>query len=113
MLMRRTECLEDIDAVRVKGYDVIYYGQPVLIPYPSNATDKNEAKPEGRSFHHGRFIRRLREVAMKTPNLTVVETTATELIKNGWTEQILGVECNANGKQDFVRNLQCANKTTI
>lgn len=97
------DCLEDIDAIRVKGYEVIYYGTPVPIPYPSNSTDANTEKPEGRSFHHGRFIRKLREVAMRTPNLTVVETTATELIKNGWTDQVLGVQCSTKGKQDYVR----------
>src|SRR5277367_180753 len=28
-------CLEEIDAVRVKGYGVIYYGDQVDIPYPN------------------------------------------------------------------------------
>lgn len=96
------DCLEEIDAVRVTGYEVIYYGTAVPIPYPSNSTDANTQRPEGRSFHHGRFISRLRQVAMKTPNLTVVETTATEIVKNGWTGQVLGVECTTNGKQDYV-----------
>jgi len=96
------DCLEEIDAVRVEGYEVIYYGTAVPIPYPSNSTDAKVQKPEGRSFHHGRFIGRLRQVAMTTPNLTVVETTATEIIKNGWTGQILGVECVTKGEQDYV-----------
>jgi len=103
------DCLEDIDAIRVQGYQVIYYGQPVSIPYPENAV-KDETtrtgkstRPEGRSFHHGRFIRRLRETAMKERNITVVETAATDLVKCGYTGQILGVECQTNGKPDYVR----------
>ena len=94
------ECLEDIDACVVNGYEVIYYGQGVHIPYPENAVD-NGKRPEGRSFHHGRFIRRLREVAMKEPNITVVESTATETVKSGYTGQILGVESLTKGERDY------------
>ena len=48
-------CLEGIDAVPVKGYCVVEGGKAVHIPYPG--------KHEGRSFHHGRFIMKLREAA--------------------------------------------------
>ena len=97
------DCLEDIDAIKVEGYEVIYYGEAVNIPYPQTAdTDGHRRRPEGRSFHHGRFIQRLRQAAQQTPNVTVVETTATELVKNGYTGQILGVESLTNGKKDFV-----------
>ncbi|MCJ1480783.1 Squalene epoxidase [Schaereria dolodes] len=93
------ECLEEIDACVVKGYEVIYYGEGVEIPYPENAV--SGGRPEGRSFHHGRFIRRLREVAMKEPNITFVETTVTETVKDGYTGQILGVESTTKGQMDY------------
>ena len=93
------ECLEGIDAIVVKGYEVIYYGEEVEIPYPANAVQAGE-RPEGRSFHHGRFIRRLREVAMREPNVSVVETTVTGTVKNGWTGQVLGVEALTKGEKD-------------
>src|SRR5579859_7461327 len=32
------QCLDDIDAIKVKGYDVIYYGEEVEIPYPEDTT---------------------------------------------------------------------------
>lgn len=98
------DCLEGIDAIRVEGYEVIYYGEEVRIPYPENADGmENEKKrPEGRSFHHGRFIQKLRAAAMRTPNVTVVESTVTDTIKNGWTGQILGVECTTKGEKDYV-----------
>ena len=103
-------CLEGIDSVRVKGYEVIYYGQGVEIGYPDNAVGSRWSesdiaggkvmRPEGRSFHHGRFIRRLREVAMKEQNVSVVESTVTEVVKCEHTGQILGVQCLRNGEKD-------------
>lgn len=103
-------CLEGIDSVRVKGYEVIYYGQGVEIGYPDNAVGSRWSesdiaggkgnRPEGRSFHHGRFIRRLREVAMKEQNVSVVESTVTEVVKCEHTGQILGVQCLKNGEKD-------------
>ena len=104
-------CLEEIDSVRVKGYEVIYYGEGVEIPYPENAggiisRPRNAEKravgkrPEGRSFHHGRFIRRLRETAMREPNISVLEKTVTTIVKDTYTGQVLGVECDTGGKKD-------------
>ena len=40
---------------------------------------------------------------MQHPNVTVVESIATELVKSGWTGQILGVESTTEGKKDYVR----------
>ncbi|KAL2000156.1 hypothetical protein VTN02DRAFT_3482 [Thermoascus thermophilus] len=94
-----SECLEDIDSIRVKGYDVIYYGEQVAIPYPPTDGVSSPA-PEGRSFHHGRFVMKLRAAAMAEPNVTVVETTATSLITAPDSTQVIGVECAANGGQD-------------
>lgn len=94
------DCLEDIDAIVVKGYEVIYYGQSVPIAYPANATRK-EIKPEGRSFHHGRFIGRLRAAAMREPNITVVETTVTEVVRSDYTADVLGVQSLTHGEKDF------------
>ncbi|KAL9043621.1 MAG: hypothetical protein Q9214_003197 [Letrouitia sp. 1 TL-2023] len=105
-------CLEDIDAVRVKGYDVIYYGEEVRIPYPVNAAGEHPSdsigggpfegekipkgndfqRPEGMSFHHGRFINQLRAAALQEENITVVETTVTAIIKTEYTGQVVGVE---------------------
>ncbi|KAI9769579.1 MAG: Squalene epoxidase [Candelina submexicana] len=94
------DCLEGIDAIPVHGYEVIYYGQGVEIPYPENSDDTARKRPQGRSFHHGRFIQRLREAAMRTPNVTVVETTVTDVVKSGYTDQVLGVESQTKGEKD-------------
>ena len=97
------ECLEKIDAIKVEGYDVIYYGKEVRIPYPyeGSETSKDSKRPEGRSFHHGRFISRLRQKAASTPNISIFETTATDLVWSEQFNQVLGVEAQTKGKKDY------------
>ena len=108
------DCLEDIDAIKVVGYDVIYHGKEVPIAYPAEAraeedeeTVKSDAmrgtkrkRPEGRSFHHGKFVQQLRRKICAHPNVTVVEGTANGLVRSGYTDQILGVEATVNGQPD-------------
>jgi squalene monooxygenase len=94
-------CLEDIDAIPVKGYEVIYYGQGVGIPYPMNAgaangdtqeyTNEKGGRPEGRAFHHGRFITQLRKACASQPNITIVETEVTDTVTSTHNPQVLGV----------------------
>ena len=94
------DCLDDIDAIKVKGYGVRYFENLVHIPYPANAVDNEELerkgeKPlraEGRSFHHGRFVARLRAAATVHPNVTVFETEVTNVVHAMNSDQILGVE---------------------
>jgi squalene monooxygenase len=97
------DCLEGIDSVVVKGYDVIYYGQEVEIPYPANTAtirkggfegspNKSKSRPEGRSFHHGRFIRRLREACAREPNISIVETKVISSISSSHSPLVLGVK---------------------
>jgi squalene monooxygenase len=50
------ECLDGIDAIPEYGYQVIYKDENVVIPY----VGENEKGRQGRSFHHGRFIMKLR-----------------------------------------------------
>ena len=94
----------------VKGYEVIYHGEAVNIPYPQESGDDGRIsdpgkRPEGRSFHHGRFIQRLRQAARSTNNVTLIETKVTELVKGGFAGQIIGVESDTQGKKDYVRSL--------
>ena len=93
------ECVEDIDAILVKGYEVVYFGQPVHIPY-ATWPPRSGLPPRGRSFHHGRFVQRLRDAAAQEPNVTLVETTATKLVRCETTSEVLGVECLTAGKPD-------------
>ncbi|KAL2432469.1 Squalene epoxidase erg1 [Exophiala dermatitidis] len=111
--------LEGIDAIPVKGYTVLYFNESVAIPYPASASGGGETRrldtersekseksemlppeaPEGRSFHHGRFISKLRAAAMAHRNISVFETEATSLITSTHTHLILGVESLTNKTQ--------------
>ncbi|OAL30511.1 hypothetical protein AYO20_08730 [Fonsecaea nubica] len=93
--------LDDIDAIPVKGYTVVYYDEQVPIPYPTSTRHTrdrrsevagNGKRAEGRSFHHGRFVSRLRAAAMSHPNITVFETEATSLIVSSHNAEVLGAE---------------------
>jgi len=53
------DCLEGIDAILEYGYQIIYKDESVMIPY----VGRDENARQGRSFHHGRFIKRLRQAA--------------------------------------------------
>jgi squalene monooxygenase len=96
------DCLDDIDAIPCYGYQILYHGESVHIPYPDNLITSAPSKaPEGRSFHHGRFISKLRAKARATPNVTVVETTVTSMVKSDYTGQVVGVSCQTAGEQDY------------
>ncbi|KKZ67148.1 squalene monooxygenase [[Emmonsia] crescens] len=92
------DCLEDIDAIECHGMDVIYHGNEVPIQYPR---DEQGMPFRGRSFHHGRFIMRLREAARGTPNVTIVETTAVSVIHSSTDNEVMGVQCTTNGQKDY------------
>lgn len=75
--------LEGIDSIPEHGYCVVHSSRLVHIPYPDGR--------QGRSFHHGRFIMRLREYAKRAPDVDVIEATANELIECEHTKRVLGV----------------------
>ncbi|KAL5379507.1 hypothetical protein DPSP01_008384 [Paraphaeosphaeria sporulosa] len=95
------DCLDGIDAIPCHGYQIDFHREAVHIPYPDDLVPNAPARPEGRSFHHGRFIRKLREAARAAPNVTVVETTVTDVVKDSYTGQILGVEAQTAGRPDY------------
>ncbi|CAK7227723.1 Squalene epoxidase [Sporothrix curviconia] len=117
------ECVEGIDAVACHGYHVVYNGDDVVIPYPpvdadgnvpmdayvpgSSEEKKKSSKrdgsktPEGCSFHHGRFIMQLRRKCLAHPNITVVETEVTGLIRGGPVpDEVLGVHTQTTVRLD-------------
>lgn len=93
-------CLEGIDAIPVKGYCVVEDGKSVHIPYPG--------AHEGRSFHHGRFIMKLREKASKAPGVELIEGTVTELIEGDSSKTVIGASVTRkgeNGAEDFKQSI--------
>ncbi|KAF8890022.1 squalene epoxidase [Gymnopilus junonius] len=77
-------CLEGIDAVVENGYCVVENGKSVHIPYTDGHT--------GRSFHHGRFIMKLRESAKDSKGVELIEGTVTDLIHENSSEKVIGVQ---------------------
>ena len=79
----------------------MYHNEEAHIPYPDNLIKDASKPPEGRSFHHGRFISKLRAKAKATPNVTLIESTVTSLVKSDHSGQVVGVSCQTDGKQDY------------
>ncbi|KAI9322400.1 squalene epoxidase-domain-containing protein [Dichotomocladium elegans] len=92
------DCIEDIDGIPCYGYAVIRDGETVHIPYPAN--DLTGEKEVGKSFHHGRFIQKLRAAAKDTKNVTVKESTVSQLLKDEDEDRVIGVVANAKGEKD-------------
>eukprot|EP01132_Coremiostelium_polycephalum_P010172 gene10172-12478_t len=72
------DCFEGIDASTVHGYGIFKKGKGVKLSYPK---DRNGAIINGWSFHHGRFVQKLRQKAMTAPNVDMVEATVKSLIE--------------------------------
>lgn len=59
-----TECVAEIDSQQVYGYALYKEGKYAKLTYPLQDYSSDVS---GRSFHHGRFIQRLREKAASHP----------------------------------------------
>lgn len=70
-------CVDGIDAQRVTGYALFKGEQSTVVGYPVDGLPKDVA---GRSFHHGRFVQKLRESAAAVDTVTVREATVKRLI---------------------------------
>lgn len=71
------EALEGIDAQPIRGYGIFLDGRAEKLPY-----NEDEAEGiSGRSFHNGRFLRRLREIADEHPNIAFIEGNVISLEK--------------------------------
>lgn len=70
-------CTEGIDAQRVVGYALFKDGKSTCVKYPMEGFEEDVA---GRSFHHGRFIQKLRHAAAAHPSVVMRQGIATKLI---------------------------------
>jgi squalene monooxygenase len=69
------DCLEEIDSAPVSGYAIFKEGKEIRIPYPG-------VHLQGRGFHNGRFVQKLRAKITGRDNVTLLEGTAAELLKD-------------------------------
>lgn len=75
------DATKGIDAIPVHGYQIFYHGDSQPIPYPL-VEGKSGAREQGCSFHHGKFVMSLRKYMFAEPNITVLEATATDVIRD-------------------------------
>jgi len=102
------DCLEGIDSCTVYGYAILMSQnagqQRHQLPYPPM-----EGKSiTGRSFHHGRFVQRLREASRQTVNVTLEEGTVIELLQD--EEGIFGVRYkpSTTGTEETIKTVRAA-----
>ncbi|XP_043922161.1 squalene monooxygenase-like [Protopterus annectens] len=74
------EGMEGFDACPVNGYKVedLKYKDTITLPLPMS---ENKLQKNGRSFLHGRFAYSLRKIAMKEPNIKIIEGSVTRLLE--------------------------------
>lgn len=106
------DCLEGIDAVPVEGYHVFYGEQSVPIPYPQEDPQRwgkgikgVSGRTEGRSFHHGKFVQKLRQVTLAQENVTPYEATVRDLLEddNGTVTGVLATQKTADDQDVELR----------
>lgn len=88
-------CLSGIEATPVEGYHLFWKTEEATFWFcPLDPRNRPSEKPVGRSFHHGKFIGRLRNAVADEPNITLVETTALEILRDGKTGDVVGALCS-------------------
>jgi len=97
--------VDGIDAQAISGYGLFLGDKRTCIDYVDasaaaaaaagggggKAPPPPPAAVTGRSFHNGRFVRRLRELAAATPGVTLARGTVTSLVEDPTTGTVTGV----------------------
>lgn len=99
------DCLRGIDSTPVNGYHMFWRDDqevsfwfcappPPPRPSPNGGQRKPpQGKPSGRSFHHGRFVEKLRHRIAGEGNITLAEANVIEIIRDGDSGAAVGVRC--------------------
>lgn len=96
--------VDGIDAVKVRGYCMFKGGREAKVAYPVEDMGDDVA---GRSFHHGRFVMKLRQAAAACPSVTVRQGYVKRLINDKgaeWSEGqvVTGVQYKAADGEEIV-----------
>ena len=109
-------CLDDIDAIPVRGYHIYWKDEDMTFWYPPWAhdtakegnkepysaeplPDDQQPRAQGRSFHHGRFVSKLRHAAQSEKRVTVVESNVAGLLHDEENGAVVGLKC-LNGEKE-------------
>ncbi|WCJ18102.1 squalene epoxidase 2 [Euphorbia peplus] len=88
------DCLDGIDAQKVFGYAIYKDGASIKLSYP---LENFHPDVTARSFHHGRFVQKMREKAASVPNVRLEQGSVTMLIEENGI--VKGVEYKTNEGQ--------------
>lgn len=102
-----SDALDGIDAQQIEGYAIFLDGRPERLPYNEEQGDANVL---GRSFHNGRFLKRLREIASENHNVTLVEGNVIALDTDP-SGNVVGVSYSARENKKLVKHARA--KLTI
>ncbi|KXZ44567.1 hypothetical protein GPECTOR_65g185 [Gonium pectorale] len=72
-------CVDGIDSIKVYGYALFKGGNQAVVHYPIEGYSADVA---GRSFHHGRFIQKLRQAAVSCPSVTMRQGLVKKLVND-------------------------------
>ncbi len=89
-------CLDGIEATPVEGYH-LYYKQEQATFWFCPLRSRADVAPVGFSFHHARLVASLRHAIESEPNVTLLETTALELLRHQTTGAVVGAICSRQG----------------
>jgi squalene monooxygenase len=104
------DCLDGIDATAIEGYHLYWKDQEASFWF----CDIGGTKPEGRSFHHGKFVSKLRQAASAYPSVTLLEATVVEILRDGNSDRVAGVACaSPDGQQTKVGQLRLSHMPDI
>ncbi|KAK8561167.1 hypothetical protein V6N12_048241 [Hibiscus sabdariffa] len=76
------DCVDEIDARRLLGYVLYKDGKEAPVTFP---LEKFESHVAGRTFHNGRFVRRLQNKAASLHNVSLEQGTVTSLLEENGT----------------------------
>ncbi|KAL7002937.1 Squalene epoxidase 1 [Sarracenia purpurea var. burkii] len=93
------DCVNEIDAQCLFGYDLSKDGKTAKLLYPLKSFHCDVA---GRGFHNGRFVQRLREKAASLPNVSLEQGTVTSLLEEKGT--VKGVQYKTKDGQELTAN---------
>lgn len=103
------DALTGIDAQPVYGYGIFMQGRAECIDYAEAGDKAGTAEAghlapriAGRSFHNGRFLRRLRELALAEPNVTLAEGNVVSLDEDA-TGRVIGISYRRRGSRETVQ----------
>ncbi|KAA8900555.1 squalene epoxidase-domain-containing protein [Sphaerosporella brunnea] len=63
-------------------------------PHTADARREKSGRPH---LHHGKFVQKLRSAARRTPNVTLLEATAKDILRDEASSEVLGLTVSADG----------------